>query len=358
MVRNYKNTVCAAEVSFAKRAIAPYKIASKNSEDTTLDSGLQLTLGVDIGGTKVAAGLIDAAGTIVFQTRLPMVARGDAAAGFAAVEKAIQSVFAARPDARGSLVGIGICSPGPLDAKTGVVINPPNLPCWRNFPLAAEIQKVFGFPARVENDANAAGLAEAIWGTGVGYENVFYVTLGTGIGTGITFDGRIYRGRTGSAAEGGHVTIDYRGPHCSCGKRGCVEVLCSGPAIALRARSLLAEPGHENSKMIALAGGQIDRVQAETVGQAFFQGDAAATHVLRTTADLLAIWLGNVIDLLEPDVIIFGGGLAELMSAFFAHMRERLPQWSINQRCAEIPIVRAKYGSDAGLAGAAALFRE
>lgn len=324
-------------------------------EDTTLDSGQHLALGVDIGGTKVAAGLVDAAGTIVFQTRVPMIANGDAAAGFAGVQNAINSVFAAHPHARVSLTGIGICAPGPLDPRTGVVINPPNVTCWRNFQLAAEVQRVFHLPVQIDNDANAAGLAEAIWGAGVGYRNVFYATLGTGIGTGVTFNRRIYHGRTGSAAEGGHITIDYRGPLCGCGKRGCIEALCSGPAIAMRARACLIEADRTDSKMIALAGGEIDQVQAETVGQAFREGDPLATEVLRTTAELLTVWLGNMIDLLEPDVIIFGGGIAELMSAFFPHIRELLPQWSINQRCAEIPIVRAKYGSDAGIAGAAAL---
>lgn len=333
-----------------------HKLPIRNPEDTTLDSS-QLTLGIDIGGTKVAAGLVDAAGNIMFQTRVPMAARGEAAAGFAAIENAIHAVFAAQPGARANLAGIGICSPGPLDPRTGIVINPPNLPCWRNFPLAAEVQRVFGLPVRVDNDANAAGLAESIWGAGVGYDNVFYATLGTGIGTGITFDRRIYHGRTGSAAEGGHITIDYRGPLCGCGKRGCIEALCSGPAIALRARARLVEPSQAHSKILALAGGQIEAVQAETVGEAFRQGDALAAEVLRATADLLAIWLGNIIDLLEPGVIIFGGGLSELMSTFVPHIREQLPRWSINQRCVEIPIVRAKYGSDAGLAGAAALCR-
>src|SRR5271168_346258 len=151
----------------------------------------QLTLGIDIGGTKVAAGLVDAAGNILFQTRVPMVATGDAATGFGAVVNAINAVFSARPEARTALAGIGVCSPGPLDPRTGIVINPPNLPCWRNFPLADELRKVFGVPARVDNDANAAGLAEAIWGAGVGYRDVFYATLGTGIGTGIIFDKKI-----------------------------------------------------------------------------------------------------------------------------------------------------------------------
>jgi glucokinase len=314
-------------------------------------------LGVDIGGTKVAAGLADAEGTILFQTRVAMLAHGSAAEGLGAVQSAIEGVFAARPEARASLKGIGICAPGPLDPVTGMILNPPNVPCWRNFPLAAEVQRVFGISARVDNDGNAAALAEAIWGAGVGYRNVFYATLGTGIGAGIVFDRRIYHGRTGSAAEGGHVTIDYHGPQCGCGKRGCIEALCSGPAIARRARERLVETPEADSKMLALAGGKVDGVNAEIVAEAFRQGDPLACEVLRETADFLAVWAGNIIDLLEPDVFIFGGGLAQLMSGFFGRMHEQLANWCVNKRFAGMPIVLGKYGPDAGIAGAAALCR-
>ena len=314
----------------------------------------RMTIGVDIGGTKVAAGLVDAAGEITHKTRVPMVADSDAEKGFAAVEAAVAAVFEAAPEARDTVQGIGICSPGPLDPKTGIVLNPPNLPCWRNFPLAAATERAFGVPAHVDNDANAAALAEVLWGAAAGYRNVFYATLGTGIGTGIVFDKRIYHGRTGSAAEGGHVTIDYNGPKCGCGKRGCIEALCSGPAIAARARAMLAaESG--SSKILALAGGDAAQVRAEHVGQAWREGDAAATRVLEETAHLLAIWLGNIVDILEPDVMVVGGGVAELMCAFFPQILREIPAWSINPRAAEIPLQMARYGADAGIAGAASL---
>src|ERR1700687_5286826 len=305
------------------------------------------TLGVDVGGTKVAAGLVDARGTILFQTRVAMPAREDAAAGFAAVERAINAVFAAQPQARAEVTGIGICAPGPLDPIRGVVLNPPNLPCWRTLHVCA----------KVDNDANAAALAEAVWGAGVGFRNVLYATLGTGIGTGIIFDRRIYHGRTGSAAEGGHVSIDYNGPRCGCGKRGCIEALCSGPAIAQRARARLMESSTQ-SHMRELAGGNLEKLTAEHVAEAFRAGDVLAREVLEATADLLTVWLGNMIDLLEPDVIVFGGGVAHLMSEFFSRMQTELPKWSINSRCCEIPLLLAKYGSDAGIAGAAALCRQ
>lgn len=327
-----------------------------------MNSARDTFLGVDIGGTKIAAGLVDADGRILFQTRVTMPARGSAAEGFGAVQSAIEAVFAARPDARDKLREVGICAPGPLDPQTGVILNPPNVPCWRNFPLAEEVQRVFGLSARVDNDGNAAALAEAIWGAGAGYRNVFYATLGTGVGTGIVFDGHIYHGRTGSAAEGGHLSIDYRGPLCGCGKRGCIEALCSGPAIARRANERIGalqrnESRVAESKLLSLAAGTADGVTMEIVAEAFRAGDPLGNEVLQETADFLTIWAGNVIDLIEPDIFIFGGGLAGLMSGFFGRMREQLPKWCVNQRASEMPMVLAKYGQDAGIAGAAALCR-
>jgi glucokinase len=311
-----------------------------------------MIVGVDIGGTKVAAALVTADGEIRQKTRVPMVSTGDAATGFAAVKGAISAIHAAAPEA--AITGIGICSPGPLDPSTGVVLNPPNLPCWRNFPLAQETEKAFGVPTRVDNDGNAAGLAEALWGAAAGYRNVFYATLGTGIGAGIVIDGKIYHGRTGAAGEGGHVSIDYKGPVCGCGKRGCIEALASGPRIAARAREKLAA-GAESS--ILAHAGSIAQVQTEHVGAAFREGDAVAREVLTETAFLLTVWLGNIVDLLEPDVMVVGGGVAELMSSFFAAISADLPHWCLNQRAGEIPLVLARYGADAGIAGAAALCR-
>jgi len=327
------------------------------SKEQTSEGHQDFTLGVDVGGTKIAAGLVDAKGTILYQTRVPMPAREDAAAGFAALQAAIRAVFAAHPQSRDTLAGIGICAPGPLDPIRGIVLNPPNLPCWHNFPLASEVQRAFHVCAKVDNDANAAALAEAIWGAGVGFRNVFYATLGTGIGAGIIFDGRIYHGRTGSAAEGGHVSIDYNGPRCGCGKRGCIEALCSGPAIAQRARARLAESGMP-SRLRELARTNLENLTTQDVAEAFHAGDALAKEVLEATVDLLTVWLGNMIDLLEPDVIIFGGGIAQVMSDFFPRIQRELPRWCINARCCEIPMLLAKYGPDTGIAGAAALCRQ
>ncbi len=312
-------------------------------------------LGVDIGGTKVAAGLVDSRGNILSKMRVPMPSRGSEAEALSAVEQSIAAALESKPRLRKSVAAIGISSPGPLDPRKGIIINPPNLPCWRNFRIAKKLKAAAHLPVHLDNDANAAGLAEAIWGAGQGYESVFYATLGTGIGTGIVFDRRIYHGRTGSAAEGGHVAIDYRGPQCACGKMGCIEALAAGPAVAKRVRDKIScgETGAE--KLLALAGGNPNSITAEIVGAAWHAGDKFAASVLQETADLLAIWLGNIVDLLEPDVIIFGGGMGALMSEWFPHIRKQLPHWSINSRCSEIPLVSARYGEDSGIAGGAAL---
>ncbi len=315
-------------------------------------------VGVDVGGTKVAAGLVDSSGVIAHQTRQPMAA-SDAMAGLAAVTSTINAVISATETdtaMHGAIAGIGICAPGPLDPRTGVVVNPPNLPGWRNFPLAAEISKVYRLPVHVDNDGNAAALAEALWGAGRGYRNVFYATIGTGIGTGIIFDGRIYHGRTGAAAEGGHNTIDYRGPRCGCGKLGCIEALAAGPAIARRAAEKLAA-GRE-SMIRQYAADDPSRISSEMVSRAYAAGDALAAEVLHETAEFLAVWLGNIIDLLEPDVIIIGGGAAAMLKPFLVEIHDRLPAWCVNSHSQEIPLVMAHYGAEAGIAGGAALCLE
>jgi glucokinase len=309
---------------------------------------------VDVGGTKVAAGVVASNGEILRKNRVPMTARKSAAEGFTCVMSAINALLEDSATRTG-MNGIGICSPGPLDPRTGVVINPPNLPCWRNFPLAAQTSRRYSVPVRVENDANAAALAESIWGAGHGYSNIFYATIGTGIGTGIILDGKIFNGRTGAAPEGGHFTIDYHGPRCACGKHGCIEALAAGPAIAHRARLQLSKADAHNSAMLALAGGRIRAVTPEIVVQAYEAGDSIAREVLRETITFLTIWLGNVIDLLDPGVILFGGGLARALQPFFEEIRSGLPNHCINPHPKAIPIILARYAEDAGIAGGAAL---
>jgi glucokinase len=177
------------------------------------------------------------------------------------------------------------------------------------------------------------------------------------VGTAIILDGRVLYGRTGTAAEGGHMTIDFRAPvRCGCGKHGCLESMASGPAMALRAQEKVAGDGSSGAAMLALAAGEIKAISAEVVVKASQSGDSLAKKVMQETVDLLTIWLGNVVDLLEPEVIVIGGGVGSRIPEWFEGIRSNLPKWSINTRANEIPILLAKYGADAGIAGSAALW--
>jgi len=311
-------------------------------------------LGVDIGGTKVAVGLVGRDGKILTQARKPMIANGTAEAGLRAVTEAIDSLFFSA-EARGGILNIGICAPGPLDPVSGLVLNPPNLPCWRDFPLAEKIRNTYKVSVKLDNDANAAALAETIWGAARGYRYVFYATIGTGIGTGIVFDGNIYHGHTGAAGEGGHVSIDYRGPVCGCGKHGCIEILAAGPAIAARARAKISAAPSRGGSILDLAHHDVAAVTSEMVGQAYAAGDPLAREILQETVELLTAWLGNIVDLLDPDVLVMGGGVAAMLKPFFDEIKTRLPDWCVNPRASEIPLVMAHYGADTGIAGGAAL---
>lgn len=312
-----------------------------------------LLLGVDIGGTKVAAGLVNSSGQILASARARMVTRKSAAEALDAVTQAIDSVIQDRQSK--GVHAIGISVPGWVDTAQGVLLSATNLPCWRNFPLAQEIQKRYNLPTQLANDANAAALAEAAWGAGASYGNVFYVSMGTGIGTGMVLQHRVYGGRTGAAGEGGHMTINLRGPVCACGKRGCIEMYSSGTAIAQRARERLARRGRRQSEMLELAGGKIAKVTAEHVAKAAAGGDVIAQEVLGDAADHFAIWLGSIIDLLEPEIIVVGGGIAHLMMSMLGRIREGLKIWAVNPRWQQVPIVSALYKSDSALVGAAAL---
>jgi len=328
------------------------KAGFSNRPGTMNDTSTLPILGVDIGGTKVASGIVDHHGKILAQTRKPMSAHGTPESGMEAVASAIDAMIST---SGGGIQSIGVCAPGPLDPTTGVVLNPPNLPCWRNFPLAERIQQKYDVPVKVDNDANAAALAETLWGAARGYRYVFYATIGTGIGTGIVFDNAIYHGHTGAAGEGGHLSIDYRGPVCGCGKRGCIEILAAGPAIGARARASIAEDPTRASALLSLATGKVESVTSELVGQAFSAGDPLAREVLSKTADLLTVWFGNIVDLLDPDVLVVGGGVAAMLRPFFDEMKQKLPAWCVNPRASEIPLLMAHYGADAGIAGGAAL---
>jgi glucokinase len=310
-----------------------------------------LLLAVDIGGTKVEAGLVSLDGRIIFSERAPMMAAGSASQGLRAVRETIEKVI--RHPRAIKIRAIGISVPGWVDGNSGKVLKAANLPCWHNYPLATKLQHIFGLPIRIENDANAAALAEARWGAGRRYHNFFYVSLGTGIGTGIVQ--RVHTNEHIVSSEGGHMTINFQGPLCPCGKRGCIEMYASGKALACRAKSLVGKSGVRKSLLAKLAK-QNSGMNAELIGRAAASGDALSIQILEEACDHLAVWLGNIIDLLEPEAIIIGGGLGRLISSYSSRIRQRLKASAINPRRGDVVIATAHFGSQSALLGAAALW--
>lgn len=268
-----------------------------------------MLLGVDIGGTKIATGLVTEQAEVSCTRSAPTLANEGFGVSIRQVWKAIERSLT--PDVE----AIGICAPGPLNPKTGVVLNPPNLPGWRDVPLQVMAQEKFKMPVRVENDCNAAGLAEARFGAAKGCSSVFYAAIGTGIGSGIILGGKIYHGKNGAAAEGGHVSIDYKSQTvCRCGSHGCIEALASGHVL-------------------------------ERIG----------AYDLDEIAVQLGAWLGGVVSLLDPDIIVIGGGVSKIGAPLFEKLRAIVPARTVNPHAAELPIVPAHFGADAGIVGAAAV---
>ncbi len=316
-----------------------------------------LTLGIDIGGTKVAGGLMTASGRLRDPLVVPTRAEDGVEISFLQVTRIIERLIR-RAGGKQNVQGIGISSPGALDAETGKVINAPNLPGWETLRLGAEVERMFGLPTRVENDANLAGLAEVLFGAARGYKNVFYVTVSTGIGTGIIIDGKVYHGNKGVAGEGGHVSIDYRSPYrCTCGTLGCIEVLASGPGMARRARVRLEQEGAVPSLLREITEGNLRLITPEMVAEAAQKGDPIAKDVLDETGFFLGVWLGGMVSLLDPAAIVIGGGVARIGKPLFSKIRHTLLRYTINPPiAAEIPLLPAKLQENVGIFGAASLF--
>jgi glucokinase len=316
----------------------------------------QLIIGIDVGGTKVAGGLVTQKGRLVESQIVPTHAEKGFSKSYAQVIHLIGRLLRAA-GGKENVGGIGICAPGPLNPKTGVVLNPPNLPGWRNIPLARMVEKAFGLPAKVENDANAAGLAEVLFGAAVGYKDVFYVTVSTGVGTGIIINRKIYHGKNGIAGEGGHVSIDYRSPYrCGCGTYGDIEALAAGPAMARRARVMLEQEHSLPSVLRELAHGHAEEISPKMIQQAARQGDHVAKTILEETGFYLGIWLAGMITLFDPEAIVIGGGVSHIGKPLFDKIRATIPSHTINTFAAETPVLPAKLRTDVGVYGAAAVF--
>jgi glucokinase len=232
----------------------------------------------------------------------------------------------------------------------------PNLKGWEGFRLRGFFEDRLGLPTTLDNDANAAGLGEAIFGAGKGYTHVCYFTVSTGIGGGIIANGRLFRGATELAGEFGHQVIEPNGPRCSCGKWGCLESLASGTSIARRARERLRAGAV--SSVLELAEGDIERVTAETLATAANSGDRFALDFWEETGRYLGIGMGNIINILNPSVIVVGGGASAAGELLLGPARKTAKERSMTELAEACEIVLAALGSDVGIVGAAALAME
>jgi glucokinase len=239
-----------------------------------------------------------------------------------------------------------------MDAEQGIILGPPNLPSWRHVPIVQVLEREFGLYARLENDANAGALAEWRFGAGRGRRSVVYMTMGTGIGGGLVLDGRLYRGANGNAGEVGHMRIVAEGgPTCGCGKQGCLEAYCSGPAIARRAREALACQPTEGTPLLERAG-RIEAVTAEHVFAAAREGDRLALRLVDETAHWLGVGLANVIQLLNPEAIVLGTIATEQGDFFLDRVRHVVRAETWPQLFAAVDILPSPLGSQTGDYGA------
>ena len=262
-------------------------------------------------------------------------------------------LLAARDVEPSTVCAIGVAAPGPIDARSGVVTAPPNLPGWENVPLAKLIHEEFGLTAYLENDANAAALGEHRFGSGRGCRHMVYVTASTGIGGGFIFDGRLYTGATGGAAEVGHMTLVPDGPLCGCGNRGCLEALASGSAIAREARRHI-ERGVP-TLIAELAGGDPGRITAKLVAEAADQGDREANAILDLAMGYLGVGVANLVNLLNPELMVIGGGLAKMGDRLFDPVRRAIDLRAFPSAAQAVELRPAQLGDDVGLLGAAAV---
>ena len=303
----------------------------------------------DLGGTHLRAATIGEDGRIHFRHKQNTPRAGRADEIVAALVHAARECEKQETAAGERIRALSVVVPGTVDARAGVVVKAPNLPCLDGFRLAAAVEKEFSLPVIIENDANAAAVGELWQGAGRGHAAIVCVTLGTGVGGGIVLDGTLWRGANESAAEIGHMSVDpFGGVACTCGSRGCLEVYASATAIVRMARE--ARPRFAGSTL-----SQGDELTAEQIYRAGVGGDELALEVFRRMGVYLGIGLANLINVLNPEVIVIGGGVVNGWELFEKHMLQQVADRAFPLPAANVKIVRAERGDDAGLLGAARL---
>lgn len=304
-------------------------------------------IAVDLGGTNTRVALFE--GNTPDPQQLNKVPTEAQEGPEAVINRIINAIETTLP-AEGADLKIGVGAPGPLDPRKGIVFEAPNLPGWENIPLQQRLASHFGCPVGIGNDANLAALGEWCHGAGQGADNVIYLTISTGIGGGIITDGHLLLGAHGLGAELGHIVVQPGGPLCGCGRRGHLEAVASGTAIARRAAERLAE-GDEST--LQSLGGQVTAVD---VGQAAQDGDALALEVIQEAAGFIGVALADFAHTFNPEVFVLGGGVSQLGDLLFDPIRRSLKASIMHRIYLEgLRITPAALGDDSGLVGAMVL---
>ncbi|TDQ52511.1 ROK family glucokinase [Actinorugispora endophytica] len=314
---------------------------------------MRLTIGVDIGGTKVAAGVVDGDGRILEKVKYPTPANSDALADV--VCDAVEELLAHHP--AGAVEGVGVGMAGFVDETRSTVVFAPNL-AWRGEPLRDRMRRRIDLPIVIENDANAAAWGEARFGAGRGVGHVVCVTLGTGIGGGVIIDNQLFRGRYGIGAEIGHYRIVANGRRCGCGNSGCWEQYASGRALVAEARDLARTAPGRAERLLKPAEGNPDRIQGHDITEAALEGDGAALECFAVVGDWVGQGLADLAAILDPERFVIGGGVCEagdilldpIRRSFARHVTGRVVRTLADIRIAEL-------GSQAGIVGAGDLVR-
>lgn len=318
-------------------------------------------VGLDVGGTTMKAAVVDDAGRAYPSVVMDTNAEDGQDAGLETMCETIRRAVAAAKLALADIAAIGVATPGLGDIRTGVILDPPNLKPWKNVPVKEHIATAFGLPTVYQNDANAAAMGESWLGGGQGTRSMVLFTLGTGVGGGIIIDGRVIEGEHSHGGELGHLRIDLpdRGRLCGCGSRGCLEAYASATAVTRRAREEMAAwRGPTTLKAYYTAND--DELTAKVIFDLAANGDECAMKVVDDTAFYLAMGACAVIATVDPEVIVFGGGMAAA-DWFRAKIAEYVARYGLQYPVAKsatpVRIAFAKLGSDAGFIGAAACAR-